>query len=197
MRLALLIAVILSSTLAPRFARASGNAAGPGGGDAAFEAALVAAIGHFAAEGELDHLRAVLGHYPALVDAVQTFPQPHKPLRTDPFTALHYACEAGHVEVVAYLLERGADAKRVSYSGFTPLHLAAAEGHLEIVKLLVKAGADVHARTEGRPEEFHALPGSSDGKPQHLAAVPSLTPLELARQNKHPDVANYLRGAGK
>src|SRR5262249_52015545 len=41
-----------------------------------FQAALVAAVHHFAEDGELDHLRAVLDKYPKLVDAKQTFRQP-------------------------------------------------------------------------------------------------------------------------
>lgn len=59
----------------------------------AFRAALVAAVHRFAEEGELDHLRAVLDQYPKLVNAKQVFQQPHKPLWSDGFTALHRAAE--------------------------------------------------------------------------------------------------------
>jgi hypothetical protein len=63
-------------------------------------------------------------------------------------TALFYACDHGHVEVVKVLLERGAalDVKDTFY-GFTPLMLAVGPaqkkrpGHTEIAKLLIAKGA--------------------------------------------------------
>ncbi|XP_063592571.1 ankyrin repeat domain-containing protein 39-like [Penaeus indicus] len=54
-------------------------------------------------------------------------------------TALHYAVEVGAVEVVAALLEAGAEADvREKARGRTPLHLATVTNSLEILKLLLK-----------------------------------------------------------
>ena len=63
-------------------------------------------------------------------------------------TALHRAAEEGHVAVVRYLVEQGADvdARAFWYLDRTPLHYAARRGHLEVVEFLVGAGADVNAR---------------------------------------------------
>ena len=166
--------------------------------DDAFQAALIAAIHHFAADGELNHLQAVLDKYPKLVNATQVFRQPRKPVRTDGFTALHYASEKGRSEVVSYLLEKGADVNSADGLGWTALHLAAQQGRLHVVKQLVRAGAKVHAKTAVIPEQFPPGPGDDRGQgnpPQKSSAIPSRTPLELAQEGKHDDVVEYLKTA--
>lgn len=63
---------------------------------------------------------------------------------------LEYASERGHVEVVRFLLGKGAnpDGKVVQYR--TPLIEASSEGHYKIVKMLISAGADVNAHIPDR-----------------------------------------------
>jgi hypothetical protein len=63
-------------------------------------------------------------------------------------TALFYACDAGHVDVVKVLLDHGADMSvKDTFYGFTPLMLAVnparkkTPAHTEIAKLLVAKGA--------------------------------------------------------
>ncbi|KAF7504890.1 hypothetical protein GJ744_001611 [Endocarpon pusillum] len=96
-------------------------------------------------------------------------------------TALQQACQAGALDVVALLLQKGADPKS-SYDGDTaastrsispprtPLHLAASHGHLDIVKALLQAGSDLEAST----------------------AEPGATALHLAVKGGHEDVVRYL-----
>lgn len=57
-------------------------------------------------------------------------------------TALCFACDRGHVEIVKLLLERGADpeVKDTFYSA-TPLTWAQSNGHRELITLLLAAGA--------------------------------------------------------
>jgi ankyrin repeat protein len=56
-----------------------------------------------------------------------------------------WACEYGHIAVVEFLLERGAEVDSVS-GGMTGLHWAAHGGHLEIIKLLLERKASLEAR---------------------------------------------------
>jgi ankyrin repeat protein len=56
------------------------------------------------------------------------------------------ASEAGHVEIVHLLLEKGANANARTNEGKTPLHMASMRGWLEVAKLLFKYGADVNGK---------------------------------------------------
>jgi hypothetical protein len=57
----------------------------------------------------------------------------------------------GHLEVVRWLLEKGADVNAAEENGWTALMVASDNGHLPVVKLLVEKGADVNkAKNNGR-----------------------------------------------
>ncbi len=86
------------------------------------------------------------------------------------YNALTGAVTSGHVEIVKWLLESGADANYRYGPGYTPLLTAAANGHLEIVKLLLAHGADKSAK-------------SNDGK----------SALTLAEERKHSSVVAFLK----
>ncbi|KAM3328708.1 hypothetical protein ACQJBY_026072 [Aegilops geniculata] len=64
----------------------------------------------------------------------------------------------GHVDIVRYLLDHGANPDNVDMTGFTPLHEAVKGGHCEIVELLLSRGAYVD------PFSVH------HGTPLHVAA---------------------------
>lgn len=51
---------------------------------------------------------------------------------------LHLACEMEHLDVVDFLIKRGADFIPDDDKENTPLRIAATSGNLELVKLLVK-----------------------------------------------------------
>ncbi len=59
--------------------------------------------------------------------------------------ALHYAAEAGQVEVVKFLLTHGADIMARDNRLWTPLHHAVYNDHTELAALLVLGGAEVDA----------------------------------------------------
>ncbi len=75
------------------------------------------------------------------------------------WTALMWALEYGHTEVVKLLIEEGADVNAQSNSGETALWAASRYGqHPDIVKLLIEEGADVNAKDK---KGFTALMYSS------------------------------------
>ena len=67
-------------------------------------------------------------------------------------TALHWACERGHIAVIRTLIEAGADVEIEDSERTRPLHNAASAGHVEVVRLLLdkeaeKAPLDKRGRT--------------------------------------------------
>ena len=87
---------------------------------------------------------------------------------------LHAAVAGRCKDVVALLLDEGADVRGRTGSGWTPLHLAAHGGLYEIADLLLDRGADVRAMNDGGD-----------------------TPLAMAKEQGHQAVADALgqRGA--
>jgi TonB family protein len=73
-------------------------------------------------------------------------------------TALMYAVEGGHDEIVEMLLAAGASLDRQDLSGETALHLAARRGRTAAARLLLQAGADFGLRdAEGRTPLYRAI----------------------------------------
>ena len=87
-------------------------------------------------------------------------------------TALHKAAEGGHLAVVRYLVEQGADLELKNRYDSTALLAAASRGDLAMVKVLVGAGADLEAASSNEPSSydgFTALHWAVEGG--HLAMV--------------------------
>lgn len=90
---------------------------------------------HFAAaNGHLDIVQALLKAKPDSAD------MPDRHNRT-PFI---WAVWNGYEEIASYLVERGADYKKMR-RGITALHVAARMGQSKIIQQLIKAGVDVNA----------------------------------------------------
>lgn len=64
------------------------------------------------------------------------------------YTALIWASIEGHLEIVKVLVEAGADLNIKESSGNTALIKASQKGYFEIVKVLVEGGADVNIRNK-------------------------------------------------
>lgn len=82
------------------------------------------------------------------------------------YTPLFCAVEKSDLEMIKYLIEKGADVNAYNKNGATALHIAA---DLEIVKLLVEKGAYLDVNDD-------------DGK----------IPLHSAAKNGHLEVVNIL-----
>ena len=62
-------------------------------------------------------------------------------------TPLNISCYNGHIEVVKFLLEEGADIESKDRCSNSPLNKASCyEGDLETVKFLVEKGSDIESR---------------------------------------------------
>jgi ankyrin repeat protein len=94
-------------------------------------------------DGDLASIKAVIEGIPeATVAAMGLLEVRDK----NGFTPLILAAANGHLDVVKYLCDKGAQIEVMGTMGHrTPLHGAALKGHLDIVKLLCARGANVHA----------------------------------------------------
>lgn len=61
-------------------------------------------------------------------------------------TALHYAAEQGHADIIDVLLVAGSFVNAMDFEGMTPLYLASARGNTEAVQALVQHSANINLR---------------------------------------------------
>jgi ankyrin repeat protein len=95
-------------------------------------------------------------------------------------TALHFACEKGHLPMCKALLSRGADRMAEDSEQWTPLHYAANFGHLSCVVMLV-----------GRPGKVRMTPAEVGA-----AAQEGWTALHWAAQYGSDQICGVLLAAG-
>jgi hypothetical protein len=146
--------------------------------------------------GDLDALRAMLDERPERIG-----------LRDESgWTALHHACYRDHTDVIALLVDRGADTNAVAIGECVPIHMAATEGTAEAIEILARGGADLNIPDDTGITALHyaALPGRLDvvqALIQHGAAVnmkdaKQETALDIARRLEDTEVADAIRAAG-
>ncbi|WP_341815840.1 MULTISPECIES: ankyrin repeat domain-containing protein [unclassified Wolbachia] len=89
------------------------------------------------------------------------------------WTALHWAAEAGNIEVTLKLLQKGANVNQLDSSERTALHLATEAGDIEITKILVTNKVNPNVKD-----------------------LMNLTALYEAAKNGHKEVVKYLMQNG-
>jgi ankyrin repeat protein len=110
--------------------RASGRSETP---PRPIDALLTAAV-----QGDAPRLRELLEAHPEIINVMAPLPG-----HTGKRSALHFAMNGMHEEVVTLLLERGADPNlRDDGDNAMPLHFAAEKGNLAVVRALIEHGAD-------------------------------------------------------
>ena len=108
---------------------------------------------------------------------VDSFDGPDMIYRIGRHTPLHYAAGYNKPEVVALLLDRGADIYARSTIGSTPLHFAAAYNTPEVVALLLDRGAPFDALDNG---DFTPLDYAKDN--ERLKGSSALERLKATRE---------------
>ena len=116
--------------------------------------------------------------------------------------ALTAGAAQGHVHIVKFLMEHGAEVPAKNHGGDTALHQAASNGHTEVVKLLIEQGAQVQTQDQDEWTPLHMA--AEEGHTElvqllieHDAQVQTPnrnggTPLLLAAGNGHTEVVKVL-----
>jgi ankyrin repeat protein len=120
---------------------------------------------------------------------------------TGKYTVLHEATYSEKLDIVQYLVEKGANVDAKRDDGWTVLHSAVAYGTLDIIKYLVEQGADVDAKDNDGYTVLHAAAASGkldivkylvDEQNADVDAVfNGRKPSELGHSE---DVRDYLQG---
>lgn len=122
-------------------------------------------------------------------------------------TALHYAAEHGHEDLVRYLVTRGADVTIAAKYGERALAFAVDGGHVAVIDVLVDAAPDgraalldalLEAAGRGKDDVVRHLVGLR-GAPVNGADAQGVTPLMRAAGAERPTIVQYLldRGADR
>ncbi|KAI3845268.1 hypothetical protein MKW98_009334 [Papaver atlanticum] len=79
------------------------------------------------------------------------------------YAPLHHAIYKGHLDIVRYLLEKGANADASSDGNYTPLHIVAKTGDTKIITLLLSRGVHIDGATRiGTSLQYAAGHGHRD-----------------------------------
>lgn len=146
------------------------------------------------AVGKIEKVKSILKKKPAVVND----------FAPDGFQPIGLASFFGHVEVVRFLLESGAEVNTPSHNGLkvTPLNSAAAGRHYEIAMLLLEKGANPNIRQEGDFVPLHsaAMNGQIEmvklllqyGADKDAKSADGKTAHDYALENGHKIVAEVL-----
>ena len=116
-------------------------------------------------------------------------------------TALHMSAYKGHVEIVKYLLEKGANPNVRQESGVTPLAFAAIGGHTEVMEILIAHGANPNlsvvmelAARGGHVEAVKIL--LEHGADINVKVTDGGTALTVAVSRQHVELVKFLLSKG-
>jgi glyoxylase-like metal-dependent hydrolase (beta-lactamase superfamily II) len=110
-----------------------------------FSFAFTQTIHEAAMNGDLEKVKALLKEDPKLIEANNENKK----------TALHFAAQGGHKNIVEFLLKKGADINRNNIADETPIHYAAAMGHKDVVAFLIEKKAIYNSVTLNGDTPLH------------------------------------------
>ena len=70
-------------------------------------------------------------------------------------TPLHLSCESLNVQIVCFLISKGANVNAKNKKLLTPLHIVTQHGHVDIAKMLLQEGAHVNCRDKREYTPLH------------------------------------------
>ncbi|NXY47197.1 ASB3 protein, partial [Ceuthmochares aereus] len=152
------------------------------------------------------HLSARHGSLESLRVLLEAGADPNQ-VTTEETTALFLAVESGHIDIVKFLIQHGANVKGPhSWSGWNSLHEASFQGYTEIMKILLEKGASKECKDSfgitplfvaaqyGKLESLRLL--VSHGAEVNCQAKDKATPLLIAAQEGHTECVELLLSKG-
>lgn len=122
-------------------------------------------------------------------------------------TALMRAAGANHVEIVKFLLSRGASPKQCDQSGRTPLHWAAASGSFQAAEIISSHDIDFNAKTRSGSQPIHLVAECGSipflklliEKGADITTIDgeNKTPYMLAKEKGHKEACILLKPEGE
>lgn len=149
---------------------------------------------------------ASIGDLNALMQHLTNQPPSIHSYSNDGFTPLGLACYFGHLEIVKYLVNHGADVNRASSNSFhvAPIHSATAISDYEITAFLLEHGADVNAKQQSGVTPLHSAAHNGKlniakllvdhGADIHAKTSEGKTPADMAFEKNYTEVGEYLTG---
>jgi len=120
----------------------------------------------------------------------------------DEYILLYNACQKGHITIVRYLVNLGANIHKEYNKGETLLFSACEGGNEALVKYLVELGADIHkVNNDGETPLFKACENGHKDVGKYLVEQGAdlnkvnndgKTPLFIANKNGYNDIGKYL-----
>jgi len=129
----------------------------------------------------LDLVKTLLEKSPGLVGARDE----------DLYTPLHRAAYSNHIQVVRYLLEKGADPLATTDTGWTPLHSAAKWNNTDIVEVLLNVGTPVNTGSEGGLTALHVAAMSANCR-QTIELLLMQPDVDLSLMSNQGDTAQEI-----
>ena len=154
-------------------------------------------IHELAQKGDLEGVKTLIGQNSELVNAKDK----------DGRTPLHWACRGVHLEVVKFLVDKGADVNAADSNKVVPLHSLGVRNSTKAIELLLAKGAVINAKDYGGNTALHfaAIYNAADAAALLIdkgADIESRdnyqrTPLILcARERGGPETTRVLLKAG-
>lgn len=137
----------------------------------------VIAFGVHSCFGSADLVSAILdGNTEKVANMLEDGANPNRSFAG--MSPLYWAVDENQIQMVALLLDAGADIDRTNgVANRSALHEAVLDGRLDIVKLLVERGADINNRnTHDRTPLYYALYSTGDNVKPEVAGNVDLAP---------------------